>query len=178
MKNIKLFIPFFIFVGLALFLLKGLERDPNALPSALIGQPVPDFSLPDLHNGNARVSQDIFKGHVSLLNVWATWCPSCRVEHSFLVKLAEEEGVRIIGMDYKDEDDAARRWLDKLGDPYAVTFTDQQGKLGLDLGVFGAPETYLIDQKGIIRAKHVGVVDEAVWQELGAIYRQLLAQPN
>ncbi|MCK9503311.1 MAG: DsbE family thiol:disulfide interchange protein [Porticoccaceae bacterium] len=176
MKNIKLFIPFAIFVGLALFLLKGLDRDPNALPSALIGEPVPAFSLPDLHVPGALVSEDIFKGHVSLLNVWATWCPSCRVEHPFLVALAENEAVRIIGMDYKDEDEPARRWLQTLGNPYAVTFTDQEGKLGLDLGVFGAPETYLIDSQGVIRAKHVGVVDERVWQKLGSLYRQLLAE--
>ncbi|MGD9660609.1 MAG: DsbE family thiol:disulfide interchange protein [Porticoccaceae bacterium] len=176
MKNIKLFIPLVIFVGLALFLLKGLERDPNALPSALIGEPVPAFSLPDLHSPNAPISEDIFKGHVSLLNVWATWCPSCRVEHPFLVALAEKEAVRIIGMDYKDEDEAARRWLESLGNPYAVTFTDQEGKLGIDLGVFGAPETYLIDKQGIIRAKHVGVVNEQVWQELGAMYRELLTE--
>lgn len=179
MKNFKLFIPLLVFLALAAVLLKGLERNPAELPSALIGQPVPAFSLPDLNNPGQQVDQQLFKGHVTLLNVWATWCPSCRVEHPFLVKLAEE-GVRIVGMDYKDEDAAARRWLDQLGNPYVVTFTDKEGHLGVDLGVFGAPETYLVDHRGIIRAKHVGVVDERVWEDMGKTYRQLLdeAQSN
>ena len=139
MKNIKLFIPFFIFILLAFFLLKGLEKDPNAMPSALIDRPVPAFSLPNLNDSAQVVDESIFVGHVSLLNVWATWCPSCRHEHPFLLTLAEQ-GVRIIGMDYKDKDEPAREWLDKLGNPYQVTFTDAVGKLGVDLGVFGAPE--------------------------------------
>ena len=173
MKNLKLFIPFLIFVVLAVFLLKGLERDPNAMPSALIDRPMPAFNLPNLLDPDATVDDGIFRGHVTLLNVWATWCPSCRVEHPFLVKLADE-GVRIVGMDYKDQDQPAREWLDKLGNPYAVTFTDQEGTLGVDLGVFGAPETYLVDHEGVIRAKHVGVVNERVWKELGMQYRALV----
>lgn len=175
MKNFKFFIPLLVFLVLALVLLKGLERNPADLPSALIGQQVPPFSLPDLNNPEQQVDQTVFEGQVSLLNVWATWCPSCRVEHPFLVKLAKE-GVRIVGMDYKDEDDLARRWLEQLGNPYAVTFTDKEGSLGVDLGVFGAPETYLVDHRGIIRAKHVGVVDERVWEALGKTYRELVAE--
>ena len=177
MKNFKLFIPFIIFVVLAFFLLKGLERDPNEMPSALIGQPVPAFSLPNLHHLDQTVDESVFRGHVSLLNVWGTWCPSCRHEHPFLLKLADE-GVRIIGMDYKDRNDLARQWLNDLGDPYAITFIDPLGTLGVDLGVFGAPETYLIDHRGIIRAKHVGVVDEAVWAELGEQYHALVNEMN
>jgi cytochrome c biogenesis protein CcmG, thiol:disulfide interchange protein DsbE len=174
MKNLKLFIPLIVFVVLALFLLKGLDRDPNELPSALIGSPVPAFSLPDLNEPENRVTEAIFQGEPSLLNVWATWCPTCRVEHPYLVELAAQ-GVRIVGMDYKDEDAAARRWLEKLGNPYEVTFTDAEGHLGVDLGVFGAPETYLIDGNGVIRAKRVGVVDERIWQEeFGPLYQKLL----
>lgn len=173
MKNLKLFIPFGIFVVLALFLLKGLDKDPNELPSALIDRPVPAFSLPNLHEPKKLVDESLFQGHVSLLNVWATWCPSCRTEHPYLVELAGQ-GVRIIGMDYKDRDDQARQWLEKLGNPYEVTVVDAAGKLGVDLGVYGAPETYLIDDKGIIRAKHVGVLDQAVWSELGEQYRALV----
>jgi cytochrome c biogenesis protein CcmG/thiol:disulfide interchange protein DsbE len=175
MKNLKLFIPLFIFIGLAVLLLKGLDRDPNALPSALIGEPVPAFRLPNLLTGE-QVSEDVFQGHVTLLNVWATWCPSCRMEHPFLLRLAREQGVRIVGMDYKDEDADATAWLDKLGNPYELVFADANGHLGVDLGVYGAPETYLIDHKGIIRAKRVGVVDERVWAELGATYRQLVSE--
>lgn len=177
MKNLKLFIPFLIFVVLALFLLKGLEKDPSAMPSALIDHPVPAFTLPNLNDSGDTVDESIFQGHVSLLNVWATWCPSCRAEHPFLVKLANQ-GVRIVGMDYKDQDQMALEWLEKLGNPYAVTFTDGAGKLGLDLGVFGAPETYLVDHLGIIRAKHVGVINQAVWQELGEKYRALVNKMN
>ena len=173
MKNFKLFIPFLIFVALAVFLLKGLDRDPSAMPSALIDKPVPAFVLPTLLEPG-EVDESVFTGHITLLNVWATWCPSCRVEHPFLLKLAKEEGVRIVGMDYKDRDEPARQWLKDLGNPYAITFTDQDGTLGVDLGVFGAPETYLVDEQGIIRAKHVGVVNEDVWQELGARYHALV----
>ncbi len=173
MKNLKLFIPFAIFVVLAVVLLRGLERDPSHLPSALIDQPVPAFSLPNLLEPGEQVSEKVFQGHVSLLNVWATWCPSCRVEHGFLNRLSEQ-GVRIVGMDYKDEDAAARRWLEDLGNPYAVTFADRDGTLGVDLGVFGAPETYLVDSDGVIRAKHVGVMNDEVWAEMGEQYRALL----
>ena len=176
MKNLKLFIPLIVFAVLALFLLKGLDRDPNALPSALIDDPVPEFSLPDLYDPERIHTAELFKGKPSLLNVWATWCPSCRVEHPYLIRLAKEEGVRIIGMDYKDERAAALRWLEKLGNPYDVNFADADGHLGVNLGVFGAPETYVIDHKGVIRAKHVGVVNERVWQELGPLYRQLVEE--
>lgn len=176
MRNFKLFIPLIIFVVLAIFLLKGLERDPTELPSALVGESVPSFELPHLLEPGQEVSEEIFQGHVSLLNVWGTWCPSCRTEHPFLVKLADE-GVRIIGMDYKDDDALARRWLEDLGNPYAITFADATGSFGIDLGVYGAPETYIIDRKGIIRAKRVGVVDARIWQgEFGDTYRRLLAQ--
>jgi cytochrome c biogenesis protein CcmG, thiol:disulfide interchange protein DsbE len=175
MKNFKLFLPLIIFVVLAVFLLKGLDRDPSELPSALIGRPVPAFELPNLHNPAETVSEAVFQGQPALLNVWATWCPSCRVEHPFLVELAEQ-GVRIIGMDYKDEDAAALRWLDKLGNPYVITFTDAKGELGVNLGVFGAPETYLVDHKGIIRAKRVGVVDDRIWQEWQPLYQQLVEE--
>lgn len=173
MKNLKLFIPFGLFLVLALFLLKGLDKDPNELPSALIDRPVPAFSLPQLHDPKTMVDESLFQGHVSLLNVWATWCPSCRAEHPFLLALAGQ-GVRIIGMDYKDRDGPALRWLEKLGNPYETNIVDAAGTLGVDLGVYGAPETYLVDDKGIIRAKHVGVLDQAVWSELGEKYKALV----
>lgn len=169
MQRLKLFIPLVIFAVLAVLFWRGLSIDPTAMPSALIDKPVPEFSLPALHNeagaeSSKPLTDAMFKGQVSLLNVWATWCVSCRVEHPFLVALAEQ-GVPIIGVNYKDESVAARQWLQDLGNPYKSNIVDADGYLGLDLGVFGAPETYVVDAEGVIRYKHVGVVDERVWQE-------------
>ncbi len=177
--RIKLFIPLIIFIILASVLYWGLGRDPNAMPSALVGRPVPVFSLPSLNEDQALLDEKLFLGHVSLLNVWATWCPSCRIEHPYLLELAGQ-GVRIISLNYKDDNDKAQRWLQSLGDPYEHTIVDQQGSLGLDLGVFGAPETYLIDSAGMIRFKHVGVVDERVWQNhIAPLYHGLSGdEPN
>lgn len=167
MQRIKLFIPLFIFIILAVFLLNGLERDPNAMPSALINRPVPEFLLPVLvaEGGDARqVDQRVFQGQPSLLNVWATWCISCRVEHPYLNQLSQQ-GIRIIGLNYKDDSVEANKWLAEKGDPFVLSIVDASGRMGLDLGVFGAPETYVIDSSGVIRYKHVGVVDDRVWQK-------------
>jgi len=175
LARIKLFIPLFIFLVLASLLYWGLGRDPSAMPSALVGRSVPPFKLPALADDTRILDESLFRGQVSLLNVWATWCPSCRVEHPFLLELARQ-GVTIIGLDYKDERDKALTWLSNLGDPYQQVIFDARGSLGLDLGVFGAPETYLIDDEGRIRFKRVGVVDEQVWErELAPRYRALLA---
>ncbi|AFU97291.1 DsbE family thiol:disulfide interchange protein [Simiduia agarivorans] len=176
MQRLKLFLPLIIFAGLALLFWRGLSLDPNAMPSALIDKPMPAFSLPTLEDEGTPVDESLFKGQVTLLNVWATWCVSCRVEHPFLVKLAEQ-GVRIVGLNYKDDPRAAREWLVKLHNPYELSVIDADGRLGLDLGVFGAPETYVLDKTGTIRYKHVGVVDDRVWQTtLGPIVEQLNAQ--
>lgn len=164
MKRLLLFIPLVIFVCLSILFYNLLQRegyDPQALPSALIGKSVPEFSLTDL-NGYPVTDKDL-KGQVYLLNVWATWCATCRVEHPYLNALAKE-GVRIIGLDYKDDTAKAINWLKQLGNPYAQVIVDEVGKLGLDLGVSGAPETYLVDKQGIIRYKHIGVVDQKLWQ--------------
>lgn len=173
-KNFKLFIPLAIFVVLGLFLLWGLDKDPSELPSALIDRPVPEFSLPDLQNPERTLDHTLFLGQVSLLNVWGTWCPPCRIEHPFLVELSRR-GVPIIGMNYKDIPDAAREWLTDKGDPYQVTFEDREGRYAINLGVFGAPETYLVDHRGKIHYKHVGVVDEEVWQQIKPLYDRLVA---
>lgn len=165
MQRFKLFIPLIIFVILAVFFWKGLSLDPSAMPSALIDDPVPNFELPTVKNESTLVTQDIFKGQVSLLNVWATWCISCRVEHPYLNKLSGE-GVPIYGVNYKDDTLAAQKWLQEFHDPYQLSVVDADGRLGIDLGVFGAPETYLIDKRGVIRYKHVGVVDERVWSKI------------
>ena len=164
MARLKLFVPLFVFVILAVFLLNGLDRDPNAMPSALIDRSMPEFLLPVLGDEKQQVDQTIFQGQPALLNVWATWCISCRVEHPYLNTLAEQ-GVRIVGLNYKDDIAAATQWLSEKGDPYALSIVDRSGRMGLDLGVFGAPETYVVDSAGTIRYKHVGVVDDRVWQK-------------
>lgn len=172
--RLKLFIPLILFTGMALFLFRGLSLDPRELPSALIDRPLPDFNLPVLGQERLLQRADLV-GEPALLNVWATWCVSCRVEHPYLLQIAAS-GVPIYGINYKDEDAAAARWLAELGDPYRANIADREGSLGLDLGVYGAPETYLVDAEGVIRYRHVGVVDERVWQTiLQPMYRQLSA---
>ena len=168
-ERLKLFIPFFIFLLLAIaFFSLQMRRstgdfDPNALPSARVGQVLPEFSLSNLRDESEMLTVDSLPGTPYLLNVWATWCVSCRVEHAYLNELAEL-GVVIVGLNYKDERDAAIKWLARLGDPYKINLFDENGSLGLDLGVYGAPETYVIDGDGVVRYRHVGVMDEKVWQ--------------
>ena len=172
--RLKLFLPLLLFVVLAGFLYRGLSLDPMNLPSALIDRPLPDFTLTALADGGVLRRADVI-GEAALFNVWATWCISCRVEHPYLQQLAAT-GVPIFGINYKDEDDAARRWLSELGNPYRVNIVDKEGTLGVDLGVYGAPETYLVDAGGVIRYRHVGVVDERVWRDtLEPLWREVLA---
>ncbi len=163
MGRLKLFVPLVAFLVLAGVLFRGLSLDPTALPSALINEPLPPFELPAL-GADILITQEDLKGRPVLLNVWATWCYSCRVEHPYLLELASS-GVSIIGLNYKDNPSAARKWLDDLGNPYAMTISDTKGKLGLDLGVYGAPETYVIDANGRVRHRHVGVVSPTVWEQ-------------
>jgi cytochrome c biogenesis protein CcmG/thiol:disulfide interchange protein DsbE len=164
-KRILLFLPLIAAVVLGVVLFAGIGKDPTRLDSALIGKPVPAFSLPDLQNPEQVLDQRLFEGQVTLLNVWATWCPSCRQEHPFLMWLSKTQGVRIVGLDYKDTRSDALQWFKDLGNPYEVTIFDAKGKLGFDLGVYGAPETFVIDRSGVVRYRHVGVVDEKVWKE-------------
>ncbi len=168
----KLFLPLALFGVLALFLFRGLSLDPKELPSALIDRPLPAFQLPELA-GSRQLARDDVVGEVSLFNVWATWCISCRVEHAYLQQLADA-GVPIFGINYKDDDADAQRWLAELGNPYRLNIADREGSLGVDLGVYGAPETYLVDAEGVIRYRHVGVVDERAWTTvLEPLYRSL-----
>ncbi len=160
---LKRFLPLVGFLILVLLLVRGLSLDPTALPSARLGKSVPSFNLPILNTTDLRRAED-WLGKPALINVWATWCFSCRVEHPYLLELAEQ-GVIIYGLNYKDEPAKASQWLLDLGNPYSETVVDQKGEFGLDLGVYGAPETYVIDAEGIIRHRHVGVVDEQVWRE-------------
>ncbi len=172
MPRLKLFVPLILFVILAAFLMRGLQLDPREMPSALIDHPLPEFQLGQLGSDRMLRRADVI-GEVTFFNVWATWCISCRMEHPYLQKLANE-GIPIVGINYKDESAAAMRWLAELGDPYRLNIEDTEGTLGLDMGVYGAPETYLVDAQGVIRYRHVGVINERVWQgTLLPIYREL-----
>ena len=181
MNKKLLFIPLFVFLGLvAVFATQLIKNshgdDPTKLESVLVGKSVPEFRLEDLAELGKLYDQSIFKGEPLLLNVWATWCPTCYAEHQYLNELASQ-GVKIIGMNYKDERDKAVQWLNELGNPYLISLFDGNGMLGLDLGVYGAPETFLIDAQGKIRYRHVGDVNDRNWNEtLKPMYEQVLAE--
>jgi cytochrome c biogenesis protein CcmG/thiol:disulfide interchange protein DsbE len=174
MKRLVLLIPLLLFIALALVLYRGLFLDPSELPSALIGKPLPAFALPQVDDPQRTITQADLLGRPALVNVWATWCAACKVEHPLLNQLTQL-GVTIYGIDYKDDGAAAQKWLKEFHNPYQLNISDAQGSLGLDLGVYGAPETFLIDAKGIIRHKVVGVIDEQVWREqLAPLYQELI----
>jgi len=174
MRRYIVFIPLVLFFALGVLLWRGLQLDPTELPSALIDKPMPAFNLASLDDPNKVLTEkDLQFGEPVLLNVWATWCPSCKAEHAQLNRIAEQEGVKIIGVNYKDDRAKAKVWLQKYLNPYVVNVYDDKGSLGLDLGVYGAPETYVLDKDGVIRYKHVGVVDEKVWQQLRGIMASL-----
>lgn len=164
MKRWALFIPFGIFVLLGFMLYRGLFLDPRDIPSALVDKNFPEFNLPTLVSNQAKTVADI-KGQAHLVNIWGTWCISCRVEHPFLVELANK-GVSIIGINYKDDNTAALKWLDDLGNPYLFSVDDEAGTLSMDLGVTGAPETFFVDASGVIRHKHLGPITADNWPKL------------
>lgn len=165
MKRFWLFAPLIAFAALAVVLYLGFTlRDPHLLPSALLDRPFPRFDLPVLGSDRARATQASLLGEVRLVNVWATWCPTCLAEHDELKRISET-GLSVIGINYKDDPDDAVAWLQRHGDPYQLSVIDADGDLGVDLGVYGAPETFLVDAAGVIRYKRVGAVDETVWRE-------------
>lgn len=155
-RYLRYLVPLAIFLVLAGFLFRGLSLDPKLVPSPLVGKPMPAFSLTRLKDPAATISDADIRGKVSILNIWATWCTSCRAEHEVLLQLAQTNKVNIYGLNYKDERAAAQRWLQQLGDPYVANAFDVDGRVGIDWGVYGAPETFIIDRQGIIRHKHVG----------------------
>ncbi|HVE48575.1 MAG TPA: DsbE family thiol:disulfide interchange protein [Casimicrobiaceae bacterium] len=159
--NKRLLIPLAVFGVLLAFLLVGLGINPREVPSPLIGKPAPSFELQQLHQPRKKLGTNDLKGQVWLLNVWASWCVSCRVEHPLLVELAKKKLVPIVGLNYKDKPDEGVAWLAKHGDPYNVSVVDRDGRVGIDWGVYGVPETFVIDKAGVIRHKHVGPVDTA-----------------
>lgn len=169
-------LPLFGFILMVGFLLRALFSDPTELSSALVGKPVPQFSLPDIYQPQTIHTEAVLQGRPLLLNVWATWCPTCRAEHEYLNQLAEQ-GIPIIGLNYKDDSRAkAVAWLNTLGDPYQLNLFDEQGDVAIEFGVYGAPETFVIDHHGRIRYRHVGDVNERVWQTIIAPMFQQLQQ--
>jgi cytochrome c biogenesis protein CcmG/thiol:disulfide interchange protein DsbE len=154
----KFLVPLFLFLMLAGFLAFGLKLDPREVPSPLIDKPAPAFRLAQLHAPEQMLSASDLRGQVWLLNVWASWCAACRQEHPVLVALSKTGQVPLIGLNYKDERSAALDWLAKLGDPYVRSVVDADGRVGIDYGVYGVPETFVIDKQGVIRHKHIGPV--------------------
>lgn len=154
----RFLLPLSIFIVLAAFLGIGLRLNPREVPSPLIDKPAPAFRVAQLHDAGKTISPEDMRGKVWLLNVWASWCVACRQEHPILVELAKRNVVPIVGLNYKDGRDAAQQWLRELGDPYQVSAFDADGRIGIDYGVYGVPETFLIDRQGIIRYKHIGPV--------------------
>ncbi|SFC16864.1 cytochrome c biogenesis protein CcmG, thiol:disulfide interchange protein DsbE [Marinospirillum celere] len=172
MKRALLFLPLIIFMGLGVFLYKGLGMDPSARESALLNKPLPEFSMPRLDNEELKVTRDDLLGEVFLINVWGSWCPACYEEHDEILRLAKE-GVPVVGLNYKDERPKAFRYLSQLGNPYTVNLYEPDGvrALAFDLGVYGAPETFLIDKEGIVRYHVSGeitarMVDEVILPEV------------
>jgi cytochrome c biogenesis protein CcmG/thiol:disulfide interchange protein DsbE len=170
----RFLLPLVVFVGLVGFLLVGLGLNPRQVPSPLVGKPAPEFQLQQLHEPEKTLTSKENLGKVWLLNVWASWCVSCREEHPVLVELSKSGIVPVYGLNYKDQRDDALRWLQQFGDPYAVSAVDPEGRTGIDFGVYGVPETYVIDKNGVIRYKQIGPVTvEALQNKILPLVREL-----
>ena len=167
-------IPIAIFVALLLLLGIGLKLDPREVPSPLIGKPAPHFELPELHQAARTFSERDMLGKVWVLNVWASWCVSCREEHPVLLDLAASGEVPIYGLNYKDRREDGLAWLKGMGDPYKLSIFDFDGRVGIDYGVYGVPETYVIDKSGVIRYKRIGpLTPEIVKEKVLPLVREL-----
>ena len=159
------YLPLAVFLGLAVLFAYGLTRNADELPSMLIGKPAPEFTLPPVEGRQLGLSASDLKGEVSLLNVFASWCAECRREHPLFMRLQAKNTVPIHGLNYKDKPEDARNWLDELGDPYTRTGADISGRIGIDFGVYGVPETFIVDKAGVIVHKHIGAVSERALKE-------------
>ncbi|HEY3582594.1 MAG TPA: DsbE family thiol:disulfide interchange protein [Pyrinomonadaceae bacterium] len=162
---LRYLIPLGIFLVMVVFLAIGLRRDPREVPSPLINKAAPTFRLPQLKEPDKTFSAADMRGKVWVLNVWASWCVSCREEHPLLLEYAKTGAVPIYGLNWKDKREDALDWLGQLGDPYVLSVADLDGRVAIDYGVYGAPETYLIDQNGTIRYKQIGAVTRDVWED-------------
>jgi cytochrome c biogenesis protein CcmG/thiol:disulfide interchange protein DsbE len=163
---IKRLLPLFAFLALAVLLAAGVLRnsgkDTSAIPSPLIGKPAPAFSLPVLGDPSRKIGNADLLGRPYLLNVWGSWCPACRDEHPVITDLAASGAVRVIGYDYKDTTEDAQRWLQQFGNPYDLVIADEDGRAALDWGIYGAPETFLVDAEGVVRWKFIGPITPGV----------------
>ena len=176
MKALKFLVPLAAFLVLVAFFAVGLSRDPREVPSPFIGKPAPAFQLEQLHRPERPFTPQDMKGKVWMLNVWASWCVSCRVEHPLLVELSRRGTVPIVGLNYKDKREDGVQWLRKFGDPYVMSAWDVEGKVGIDYGVYGVPETFVIDKEGVIRHKQIGpITPEALEKTILPLIRKLAA---
>lgn len=162
----KFLIPGVVFLLLAGVLYIGVVHSPNksTMQSALLGKPAPAFDLPTLDDPAVRLQSAQLMGRPWVLNVWGTWCVECRVEHDVLMQIARQGAVPLVGIDWKDEDEAAKEWLRQLGNPYNVVAVDRDGRASIEFGVYGAPETFLIDERGIVQYRHVGAMTLEIWE--------------
>ena len=176
MRALRFAVPLAVFAALVAFFAVGLTRDPHEIPSPFIGKPAPAFTLTQLHDEKAPFTPEDMKGKVWLLNVWASWCVSCRVEHPLLVQMSRTKVVPIVGLNYKDKRDDGVQWLAKFGNPYVLSAFDSEGRVGIDYGVYGVPETFVIDKQGVIRHKQIGpVTPEALEKTILPLIRKLNA---
>ncbi len=174
MKRLLFLAPLAAFLVLAVYLGFGLTRDPQKVPSALVDRPAPAFDLPAVPGlALAGLSNDTLKGQVSIVNVFASWCQPCRVEHPIFMRLARDGDVPILGLNYKDKAEDARKWLGDLGNPYRAIGYDIEGRVAIEWGVYGVPETFVVDRSGTIRFKHVGPVTPAVLDDMLKLVAQL-----
>jgi cytochrome c biogenesis protein CcmG/thiol:disulfide interchange protein DsbE len=162
MKSLKFILPLVVFVVLVGFLAAGLKLDPREVPSPLIGKPAPGFALTRLDDAGKTIRREDMLGKVWMLNVWASWCAACRDEHPHLVAFARTKVMPVVGLNYKDTRPDGLGWLARFGDPYDASLFDQDGRVGIDFGVYGVPETFIIDKQGVIRFKQIGPVTPAI----------------
>jgi cytochrome c biogenesis protein CcmG/thiol:disulfide interchange protein DsbE len=161
---VKFLMPLGAFLVLVAIFIVGLTMDPSRIPSPLLEKPGPEFSLPSLQDTSVEVGSASYANQMALVNIWATWCPGCRQEHGFLVELANEGTIPIFGLNWRDNRPDALQWLQALGDPYIATAFDVDGRVGIDWGAYGAPETFLVDQNGIVIYKHIAPLTRDIWE--------------
>ncbi|OLF77876.1 thiol:disulfide interchange protein [Maricaulis sp. W15] len=166
MNRVFLFLPLAIFLVMGVYFGLGLREDPSAIPSQMIDRPLPVFDLPGIADGEPGLASSDLAGHVSLLNVFGSWCPPCEIEHPMLMQISRSGRVPIYGVDWRDRPGDGAAWLARHGNPYQRVGDDAQGRLAIDLGITGAPESFLVDREGRVRFHHVGIIDETVWRDV------------